>query len=104
MTMYLPNPDVRPTGYEAGEFIEPPVSAPQPHANAADEQLQFLHDLVEENASISGDVLLVGDNLWAIHGYIPVDGEVLMAEFESYEQAANTLDQIWPRSQRRDES
>jgi hypothetical protein len=23
MTMYLPNPSVRPTGYEAGEFIEP---------------------------------------------------------------------------------
>jgi hypothetical protein len=25
MTMYLPNRDVRPTGYEAGEFIEPPI-------------------------------------------------------------------------------
>jgi hypothetical protein len=23
MTMYLPNRDLRPTGYEAGEFIDP---------------------------------------------------------------------------------
>jgi hypothetical protein len=28
MTMYLPNGDVRPTGYEAGEFIEPPTIPP----------------------------------------------------------------------------
>jgi hypothetical protein len=28
MTMYLPNRDVRPTGYEAGEFLEPPPEAP----------------------------------------------------------------------------
>ena len=28
MTMYLPNRDLRPTGYEAGEFIEPQVVPP----------------------------------------------------------------------------
>ncbi len=28
MTMYLSNRDVRPTGYEAGEFIEPATDAP----------------------------------------------------------------------------
>jgi hypothetical protein len=28
MTMYLPNGDVRPTGYEAGEFLEPPTAPP----------------------------------------------------------------------------
>ena len=28
MTMYLSNKDVRPTGYEAGEFLEPVVMAP----------------------------------------------------------------------------
>jgi hypothetical protein len=38
MTMYLPNRDVRPTGYEAGEFIEPPpdLSAPDPGAKSRD--------------------------------------------------------------------
>jgi hypothetical protein len=28
MTMYLPNTDIRPTGCEAAEFIEPPTVAP----------------------------------------------------------------------------
>jgi hypothetical protein len=27
MTMYLPNPDIRPTGFEAGEFIDVPAMA-----------------------------------------------------------------------------
>jgi hypothetical protein len=38
MTMYLPNRDVRPTGYEAGEFIEPPPERPlsQPRLETSD--------------------------------------------------------------------
>ena len=106
MTMYLPNPDIRPTGYEGAEFIEPPTwaPAPEPRRSQPDDQLQFLRDLVEENAAVAGDVLPVGNNLWAIHGYIPVDGDVLMAEFDSYDLATNTLEQLSPRSQRRDES
>jgi hypothetical protein len=32
MTMYLPNPAVRPTGYEAGEFIDGPSMAEQRRA------------------------------------------------------------------------
>jgi hypothetical protein len=72
--------------------------------NHPNDELQFLRDLVEENASIAGDVLQIGDNLWAIHGYIPVDCDVLMAEFDSYDEAANTLAQLSPRSRRRDDS
>ena len=74
-----------------------------PHANQADEQLQFLRVLVEEYASIAGHVVQVSDKLWAIHGFIPVDGDVLMAEFDSYDQATNVLQQISPRTLRRDE-
>jgi hypothetical protein len=33
MTMYLPNRVVRPTGYEAGEFIESPTIAPAVEPN-----------------------------------------------------------------------
>ena len=71
--------------------------------NDPNDKLQFLRDVVEENASIAGDVLQIGDNLWAIHGYIPVDCDVLMAEFDSYDQAVNTLRQLSPRSRRRDD-
>jgi hypothetical protein len=72
--------------------------------NRPNDELQFLRDLVEEYASIAGDVLQIGDNLWAIHGYVPVDCDVVMAEFDSYDQAAITLEQISPRSRRRDDS
>ena len=68
-----------------------------------DDQLQFLRDLVEQNASIAGDVLQVGDNRWAIHGFIPVDCDVMMAAFDSYDLAAVTLAQVTPRSRRRDD-
>ena len=64
--------------------------------NTADGQLRFLQDLVEEHASIAGDVVQVGDHLWAIHGFIAVDGDVLMAEFETREQATLVLDQLRP--------
>ena len=74
-----------------------------PGANHPNNQLQFLRDLVEENASIAGDVVQLGDNLWAIHGFIPVDCDVLMAEFDSYDEATNTLEQLSPRSRRRDD-
>jgi hypothetical protein len=70
----------------------------------SDNQVQFLRHLVEENASIAGDVFLVGDNQWAIHGFIPVDGDVLMAEFESHDQAMNILDQLSRSTRRRHDS
>ena len=72
--------------------------------NHPNDELQFLRGLIEENAAIAGDVLQIRDNLWAIHGYIPVDCDVLMAEFDSYDQAADTLAQLSPRSRRRDDS
>jgi hypothetical protein len=50
-------------------------------------QLEFLRELLIENASIDGDVLEISKDMWAIHGVIPVDGEVLMAEFDTYDEA-----------------
>ena len=60
----------------------------------ADRRVQFLQELVEENAWIQGSVLYVGYDIWAIHGIIAVDGDVLMAEFESYDQAQSALDEV----------
>jgi hypothetical protein len=57
-------------------------------------QLEFLRALLKENASIGGDVLAIAHNTWAIHGVIPVDGEVLMAEFETYDEAILVLHQL----------
>ena len=59
-----------------------------------DRRVLFLQELKEENASIHESILYVGYDIWAIHGIIAVDGDVLMAEFESYEQAKTALDEV----------
>ncbi len=60
----------------------------------SDRQLVFLRELVDENATIAGDITEVATNTWAIHGVIPVDGDVIMAEFDTYNQAKVVLDSL----------
>jgi len=74
-----------------------------PNPKPTDDRLQFLEALVEENVSIAGDVVQVSEHLWAIHGFVPYDGDELMAEFESYDEATIVLRQLPRRTQRRDE-
>ena len=74
------------------------------HVVSSETQLEFLETLVQENASIAGDVVQVREDLWVIHGFVPVDGDVLMAEFDTYDEAASVLDHLSRRTQRRDES
>jgi hypothetical protein len=44
-------------------------------------------ELGEDNAQ-------VGTHTWAIHGVIPVDGDVIMAEFDTYREARIVLDRL----------
>jgi hypothetical protein len=48
-----------------------------------DPQLLFLEELVAEHATVAGDVVEIDSHTWAIHGSIAVDGDVIMAEYES---------------------
>ena len=41
---------------------------------------------------VAGDVIEIVDGTWALHGVIPVDGNVLLAEFDSYDDARHALD------------
>jgi hypothetical protein len=59
-----------------------------------DRHLEFLHELINDNVTIAGDVTEVGSNRWAIHGVIPVDGGVIVAEFDTYDQARIVLDEL----------
>lgn len=59
-----------------------------------DFQLRFLHLLAEEHAHIAGDLVVIGEGAWAIHGTIPLDGEVLMASFDREQDARTVLDQL----------
>jgi hypothetical protein len=65
-----------------------------PRDRDPDRQLQFLLELLDDNASIDGDVLEISKDTWAIHGQIAVEGEILMAEFATYDQARNVLDRL----------
>ncbi len=40
------------------------------------------------------DVSQLATELWAIHGFIPVDGEVILAEFDHYETATAVLNRL----------
>ena len=62
--------------------------------NEPDSQLRFLEELLEENTSIDGDVLEIGNDTWAIHGVLPYDGEVPIAVFHTYDEAKHVLDDV----------
>jgi hypothetical protein len=63
-------------------------------SSESDRQLVFLEELVEEHATIEGDVIEIDAHTWAIHGSIAVDGDVIMAEYESEEHARVVLDEL----------
>ena len=62
------------------------------HTQHPDRQLLFLQELI--NANVAGDVAEVASGIWAIYGVIPVDRDVILAEFSSYDQASIALDQL----------
>ena len=63
-------------------------------AGEPDRELVFLEELVEEHATIAGDVIEIDTHTWAIHGSIAVDGDVIMAEFDTEEHARHVLEEL----------
>jgi hypothetical protein len=61
-------------------------NAPAPH------EPELLCELAAAKAPIAGDVVEISEDTWAIHGTIPVDGDVILAEFDSYGEARTALD------------
>lgn len=53
-----------------------------------------VEEILELRARVSGDIFEVDPHTWAIHGFIPVDGEVILAEFDSPQTAQFILDQL----------
>jgi hypothetical protein len=64
-----------------------------------DQTLRLLDQLVDQRMRAAGDVLEVSLGVWAIHGSIPVDGEVILAEFSLLDEAKSVLDQLRPNRQ-----
>jgi hypothetical protein len=59
-----------------------------------DDRLLFLQQLIEDRATIAADVVEVDSHTWAVHGVIPVGGDVIMAEFETQEEAKKALGKV----------
>ena len=59
-------------------------------------QLEFMTELVTAHNDVAGDILQIGLTTWAIHASIPVDGDVLVAEYASFEEARAALAQLAP--------
>ena len=53
-----------------------------------------LDSILPLHPRLGQDVLQIDTELWAIHGYIPVDGEVILAEFDHRETATAVLAQL----------
>jgi hypothetical protein len=61
-----------------------------------DRRLRLLEQLVDERVPVAGDVVEVSVGVWAIHGSIAVDGEVILAEFSLLDEARSVLAQLGP--------
>jgi hypothetical protein len=56
---------------------------------------QIVEYLIQVHARVARDVVQIAPTTWAIHGPIAVDGEVIMAAFNSRDAADFAIDQLW---------
>jgi hypothetical protein len=61
-----------------------------------DQRLRVLEQLIDQRVRVAGDVLEVSLGVWAIHGSIAVDGDVILAEFSVLDEARSVLGELGP--------
>ena len=52
---------------------------------------ELVEEIVAEHARAADDLVEVDAHTWAIHGFIGVDGDVLLAEFDTRAAAEQVL-------------
>jgi len=55
-----------------------------------DVDVELLH-LVAQQIVVEGDIVEVIDGVWAVHGHATYDGDVMLAEYESFARAKSVL-------------
>jgi hypothetical protein len=63
------------------------------------DQQKILAESLAEDAEVAGDIAEIGSDAWVIHGHIPVDGEVIMADYGSFEEASAALGSLPPNEE-----
>jgi hypothetical protein len=61
-----------------------------------DPSLRLLEQFLDARSYVAGDVVEVSVGVWAIHGSIAVDGEVILAEFTQPDEARSVLVRLGP--------
>lgn len=56
--------------------------------------LELIEVLIDERVRVDCNVILIDEHTWAIHGTIAVDGNVILAEFDSQDEAEAALERI----------
>ena len=51
----------------------------------------LINSILPMHPRLGRDLFQMDTRVWAIHGYIPVDGEVILAEFDHREMASSVL-------------
>ncbi len=54
----------------------------------------LIDSILHHHPRLDQDLFQMDAHMWAIHGYIPVDGEVILAEFDHLETARAVLAQL----------
>ena len=63
--------------------------------NQRGERPEMLIDsILDQHPRFDRELFQIDAQIWAIHGYIPVDGEVILAEFDNRETATAVLAQL----------
>ncbi|HEX6392096.1 MAG TPA: hypothetical protein VFZ97_01560 [Acidimicrobiales bacterium] len=66
---------------------------PETCRDLTDAEQKVVREVLDEGVLVSG-LVPIGGETWAIYGSIPVDGEVIVAEFDNRADAESALEQI----------
>jgi hypothetical protein len=50
--------------------------------------------LIDERVDIECELIALDEHQWAIRGWVPVDGEVIVARFDNHADALAALDEL----------
>jgi hypothetical protein len=59
-----------------------------------DREQRIIEELIDEHVRFDYDLVPIDDQTWAIKGTIAVEGEVILAEFTTQDDARSALEQL----------
>jgi hypothetical protein len=60
------------------------------------QQLELMASLIDQSTDIAGEVVALGGGRWGIYGEVPLEGPVLVAEYDTPDAAHAALARLGP--------